>query len=169
MRIYETTFILSPQADDASFDRQIKSVTDLIGKNNGKILKEDRWGVRRLAYPIKKFTQGYYTRLIYEADNTVLQELERFFRLEEAYIRDLTVLFEGSLEEKPDRHHDRNDHHKKSEKPAEKPAEKAEERPADKPAEEPVEPKAEEAPAEAETPAVEEPKSDDEETEKAAE
>jgi len=101
MRIYETTFILSPQADDAAFDRQIKSVTDLITRYEGKVLAEDRWGVRRLSYPIKKFTQGYYTRLVYEGNGAVLTELDRFFRIEESYIRYLTVVFEGQLEMRP--------------------------------------------------------------------
>lgn len=100
MRIYETTFILSPQADDAAFDRQIKSVTELISRHEGKVIYEDRWGIRRLAYPIKKFTQGYYTRLVFEGNNNLLAELDRFFRLEESYIRYLTVQFEGSLEKK---------------------------------------------------------------------
>ena len=100
MRIYESTFILSPQADDAAFDRQINAVTDLIERNDGKTIKEDRWGIRRLAYPIKKFTQGYYTRLVFEANNKVLTELERFYKLEEAYIRYLTVLFEGDHKER---------------------------------------------------------------------
>jgi len=100
MRIYESTFILSPQADDAAFDQQIKAITDLIGNNDGKIIQEDRWGIRRLAYPIQKFTQGYYTRLVFEGNNKVLTELERFYKLEEPYIRYLTVLFEGEPHEK---------------------------------------------------------------------
>ena len=95
MRIYESTFILSPQADDAAFDRQIKAATDIIGNNGGKIIQEDRWGIRRLAYPIKKFTQGFYTRLVFEGTNQVLTELERFYKLEEPYIRYLTILCEG--------------------------------------------------------------------------
>jgi small subunit ribosomal protein S6 len=98
MRIYETTFILSPQADDAAFDRQVKSVAELISRYNGRVLDEDRWGIRRLAYPIKKFTQGYYTRMIFKGDSTLLGELERFYRIEEPYIRYLTVLYEGKLE-----------------------------------------------------------------------
>jgi small subunit ribosomal protein S6 len=101
MRIYETTFILSPQADDAAFDRQIKAVTNVINRYQGRILKENRWGVRRLAYPIKKFTQGYYTHIIFKADKQVLSELERHYRLEEPYIRYLTVLYEGTIEETP--------------------------------------------------------------------
>ena len=99
MRIYETTFILSPQADDAAFDRQIKSVSELITRYQGNVLHEDRWGIRRLAYPIRKFTQGYYTRMVFEGNNQLLSEMDRFFRIEEPYIRHLTVVFEGSLDE----------------------------------------------------------------------
>ncbi|MBN2227550.1 MAG: 30S ribosomal protein S6, partial [candidate division Zixibacteria bacterium] len=98
MRLYETTFILGPQADEATFDRQIKAISDLIERNQGKIVKEQRTGIRRLAYPIRKFTQGYYTRFIFEGNNTLLNELERFYKLEEPYIRFLTVVFEGDPE-----------------------------------------------------------------------
>jgi small subunit ribosomal protein S6 len=97
--LYETTFILGPQADEATFDRQINAVSDVIKRYNGKVFDEDRIGIRRLAYPIKKYTQGYYTRLIFTGDNNVLSELDRFYRLEEAYIRYLTVKFEGRLDE----------------------------------------------------------------------
>ena len=100
MRVYETTFILSPQADDAAFDRQIKAVSELINRHKGNVLEEDRWGIRRLAYAIKKFTQGYFTRIVFEGSNTLLKELDRFYRLEEPYIRNLTVSFEGKLKEK---------------------------------------------------------------------
>jgi small subunit ribosomal protein S6 len=99
MRIYETTFILSPQSDDTSFDRQIKAVGELINRYQGKILREDRWGVRRLAYPIKKFTQGYYTRLIFEGNSELLLEMERLFRIEESYIRYLTIRYQGKVDE----------------------------------------------------------------------
>jgi len=99
MHLYETTFILSPQADDVAFDRQIKAITELIQRHNGKIVRENRWGIRRLAYPIKKFSQGYYTRFIFTGDSDLLGELDRFYRLEEPYIRQLTVRYEGDLEE----------------------------------------------------------------------
>ncbi len=99
MRLYETTFILGPQADEATFDRQINAVSEVIKRYNGKIFEEDRVGIRRLAYPIKKYTQGYYARMIFTGDKSVLTELDRFYRLEEAYIRYLTVIFEGTLDE----------------------------------------------------------------------
>lgn len=103
MRLYETTFILNPQADDATFDRQIKAVSDVISRYQGKVLREHRWGIRRLSYPIKRCTQGFYTRLIFEGSQTVLSELERFYKIEEPYIRYLTVVFEGNIDEELER------------------------------------------------------------------
>ena len=98
MNLYETTFIVNPQADDVSIDRQVKSITDMISSNGGKILREDRMGTRRLAYDIEGLTQGYYTSIVFEAPPETPSILSRHYRLEEPYIRHLTVLFEGSLE-----------------------------------------------------------------------
>ncbi len=99
MRIYETTFVINPQTDDASISRDIQSVTSLITQGGGRILHEDRLGTRRLAYEIKKQTHGYYTSIIFEATTPVLQLLERHFRLGETYLRHLTVLCERDLKE----------------------------------------------------------------------
>ncbi|RME25020.1 MAG: 30S ribosomal protein S6 [Candidatus Zixiibacteriota bacterium] len=98
MKLYESTFILNPQADNSTLDQQVKAVTDLITTNGGKIVAEDRMGTRRLAYPIKRLTQGYYTSLLFEAPPQVPGIMERFFRLDDAYIRHLTILFEGDPE-----------------------------------------------------------------------
>ncbi len=124
MRTYETTFILGPQADEATFDRQVKAVSDLISNHRGIIHKEERIGIRRLAYPIKKYTQGYYTRFIYDADNSVLTELERFFKLEEPYIRYLTVVCEGNPDGMAE------DFHRSSRRPQAVPNREVKEKPA---------------------------------------
>ncbi|MEW5993323.1 MAG: 30S ribosomal protein S6 [Candidatus Zixiibacteriota bacterium] len=97
MRTYDTTFIVNPQTDDASIDRDVRAVADLITTNGGKIVKEDRMGTRRLAYPIKRLTQGHYTSFIYEAKSHVPKLLDRHFRLGEAYLRYLTILYEGEV------------------------------------------------------------------------
>lgn len=98
MRVYETTFIVNPQTDDATIDQQVVAISDLISRLGGKILQEERMGTRRLAYPIRKLTQGYYHAFIYEAPQEMLPELDRYFRINEAYLRFLTVLFEGDIE-----------------------------------------------------------------------
>ncbi len=106
MRIYETTFIVNPQTDDSSIDGSVKSVTDIITHNGGKILHEDRMGTRRLAYEIQGLNQGYYTSIVFEGEITILPLLKQHFKLGESYMRDLTVQFEGSLDDRqrrPDR------------------------------------------------------------------
>lgn len=97
MRLYETTFIINPQTDDAAIDTRVEAVSDIITGNGGKIIYEDRMGTRRMAYEIQGTMQGYYTSFVYEAEPLVLPMLDRLFKLQEAYIRDLTVRFEGDL------------------------------------------------------------------------
>lgn len=99
MNLYETTFIINPQSDDATIDRHVREIADLITKNQGKIALADHMGTRRLAYPINGLTQGYYASFIFEGPTGILPLMERHFRLNEAYIRDLTVRFEGNLEQ----------------------------------------------------------------------
>lgn len=95
MRYYETTFIVNPQADDATIDRQVQAVTDLIVSNGGKIIFDDRIGTRRLAYPVAGLTQGYFASLIFESTGLIVPILDRYYRIEEPYLRYLTILFEG--------------------------------------------------------------------------
>lgn len=95
MRYYETTFIVNPQADDATIDRQVQAVSDLIVSNGGKIIFDDRIGTRRLAYPVAGLTQGYFASLIFESTGAIVPILDRYYRIEEPYLRYLTILFEG--------------------------------------------------------------------------
>jgi small subunit ribosomal protein S6 len=115
MRIYETTFIVNPQMEEATIDRQVKAVADIITQNGGNILQENHLGTRRLAYEIKGLTQGFYGGFIFESANETLTPLDRLYKLNEAYLRHLTVRFEGNEAElRPE---------KASEEPAAKSAE----------------------------------------------
>jgi small subunit ribosomal protein S6 len=92
MPVYDTTFVLNPQLEEAGLDGRIKEVVDLIGANGGKMVREQRIGMRRLAYEIQKLTQGYYVSLIYEGNGDLVREMERRFRLDESCLRFLTCL-----------------------------------------------------------------------------
>lgn len=96
MRVYETTFIINPQTDDENIERHVKEISDLITKNQGQIVHEEKMGTRRLAYPIQGLNQGFYASFIFEASEKVLPLLDRYYKLNEAYIRNLTVRFEGN-------------------------------------------------------------------------
>ena len=98
MRLYETTFLVNPQTDDVTIDRQVNDVIDIIKSNGGKLIHEDRMGTRRMAYPILGLNQAYYTSLLFESEVKALAPLDRHYRLGEAYLRSLTTLFDGDVD-----------------------------------------------------------------------
>jgi len=98
LRRYETTFIVNPQADDATIDKQVTAVLDLIKNNGGTIVRENRMGTRKLAYPIAGLPQGFYASVIFDSEAGVLPQLDRLYQIEEPYIRYLTILYDGPTE-----------------------------------------------------------------------
>ena len=98
MILYETTFIVNPQSEDAVIEEKVKAISELILSNGGKIVREDRMGTRRLAYPINKLHQGYYATFLHESDKSVLPLLDRHMKLGEEYMRHLTIRFEADPE-----------------------------------------------------------------------
>ncbi len=98
MRLYETIFILDPTLDEHSIEKEIKKVEDLITNQKGSIVKTDKWGTRRLSYPISKKMQGFYTLIYFEGDGNIPSELEKAYKLNESCIRYLTVVSEEKAE-----------------------------------------------------------------------
>lgn len=101
MKKYETTFILDPSLGEEKIESEIRKVSDFIEGHGAKILRTDRWGMRRLSYPIAKKTQGYYVFILFEGEYNLPKELERFYRLNESCLRFLTVISETELAPKP--------------------------------------------------------------------
>ena len=97
--VYETIFVLDPSLDDHTIQEEIKKVEELIFNHKGKIIKTEKWGMKRFAYPIRKKPQGYYTLIYFEGDGNIPTELERIYKLNESCLRYLTVV----SEEKPER------------------------------------------------------------------
>ncbi|TEU07234.1 MAG: 30S ribosomal protein S6 [Candidatus Aminicenantes bacterium] len=91
MRQYETVFLISPNLEEEETTKIITQISDIISKEKGKLIQEDRWGKKRLAYPIKKFEEAFYVFFHYEGDSNIPLELERRFKQTEAILRFLTV------------------------------------------------------------------------------
>lgn len=93
-RLYETTFIVNASLDDPQVEAVITRVQDTITKNGGSIASVNKWGRKRLSYPINKKTNGFYVNLEFEAPGTLLAPLERAFQLDELVLRHLTILLD---------------------------------------------------------------------------
>ena len=91
MKVYETTFIMDPQLQEEGWEKAISKYSDIIARD-GAIQRTERWGLRRMAYPIKKRVQGYYVHVVHESATSVPRELERQFLLDESCLRYLTVI-----------------------------------------------------------------------------
>jgi len=91
MTQYETAFLISPDLEEEETEKVIVQMAEVVSKKKGKMINEDRWGKRRLAYPIKKFEEAFYVFFHYEGDSEIPSELERRFKQSEAILRYLTV------------------------------------------------------------------------------
>ena len=91
MKQYETGFIISPTLSDEETEEFIKKMAEIVPEKNGKMIKQDVWGKRKLAYPIKKFEEGFYVFFTYESEGNVSLELERLFKQTDTVLRFLTV------------------------------------------------------------------------------
>ena len=91
MRRYETIFIASPTLTDEQSDELVKQFEGIIAEQGGELLKTDKWGRKRLAYEVQKFSEGYYTLFEMNAGPNLIAELERRFRNNDAVIKYMSV------------------------------------------------------------------------------
>ncbi|MCU4175959.1 30S ribosomal protein S6 [Carboxylicivirga sp. N1Y90] len=87
---YEAVFILTPVLSDVQMKEAVDKFKGLITENGGKMINEENWGLRKLAYPIQKKSTGFYQLFEFEADPTVIAKFELAFRRDERVIRFLT-------------------------------------------------------------------------------
>jgi len=99
LRLYETVFVLDSSLDEHAIQKEIKKVEELIESHKGRVIKTEKWGTKRFAYPIKKKQQGYYTLIYFEGDGNLPMELERAYKLNEFCLRYLTVVSEEKLKQ----------------------------------------------------------------------
>jgi len=90
MNNYETVFILTPVLSDAQMKEAVEKFKTLLVNEGAKIVNEENWGLRKLAYPIQKKSTGFYSFIEFEAEPTVIAKLELNYRRDERVIRFLT-------------------------------------------------------------------------------
>jgi len=87
---YEHTYIAVPEASKKDIENIESKIDQILKKNNGKIHKLEDWGIRNLAYPIKKNYKGYYRNLFFEGGSNTIKEIENFEKFEEKIIKFLS-------------------------------------------------------------------------------
>ena len=98
MRRYETIVITDPDLSPEERDPVLQRVTDVITQGDGYLALTDEWGARKLAYEIKKKDRGYYIRFDFCGTGTVVNEMERFFRIDDRVLKYMTVLIDRSAD-----------------------------------------------------------------------
>jgi small subunit ribosomal protein S6 len=94
MRRYETIVIVDADVSENDRVSLLNRIQEIIPQQEGVLIKEDLWGVKKLAYEIKKKPRGYYARYDYCGKGPLVDELERFFRIDDRVLKYLTVLLD---------------------------------------------------------------------------
>ncbi len=93
-RNYETTFILSPVLDEPGLEQQLSKIEAAVQREGGTVKEWEKWGKRRLAFPIKRQSDGYYAFLRFEATPDVIERLGEGFKLDENILRHMHIVLD---------------------------------------------------------------------------
>ncbi len=91
MRKYESVYILRPDFDEETIKSMVERFSNVVIEQGGEVVKVDEWGIRRLAYPIEKYREGYYVVMNFNAEADVPKELERVFKITDGVMRYMVI------------------------------------------------------------------------------
>jgi small subunit ribosomal protein S6 len=94
MRRYESIIILDPDLSEEQRSPVLERAKELIPQQGGFLAFIDDWGAKKLAYEIKKKERGYYVRFDYCGTAALVDEMERFFRIDDRVLKYMTVLID---------------------------------------------------------------------------
>jgi len=87
---YETVFIATPVLSEAQMKEAVQKFKKIITDNEGEIVHEENWGLKKLAYPIQKKSTGFYYLIEFRGPGELIEKLEIQYRRDERIIRFLT-------------------------------------------------------------------------------
>ncbi|WP_028586830.1 30S ribosomal protein S6 [Desulfocurvus vexinensis] len=99
MRKFETLLLLSPELPAEERQGLLDALTGVIAREGGTLVETDDWGMRDLAYPVRKMDRGHYVRLVYNAPAALIAELERNIRIADGIFKFVTVKLDENVEE----------------------------------------------------------------------
>lgn len=97
MRIYEELFIIRPDAAEEQVDAYVEQLKSVITGGNGTVDKVEKWGARKLAYKVRKYSEGIYVLIQFSCDSDLPREIERRLRVSDLVIKFITVRIDEKL------------------------------------------------------------------------
>jgi small subunit ribosomal protein S6 len=94
LRNYETILIADPLLEDSKIDNLAEKYSEFLKKNECVIVKVDKWGRKKFAYPIKKKLTGYYVSIEFQGAPEVITKLDKTYHLDDNVLRYLTTSFD---------------------------------------------------------------------------
>lgn len=91
MRRYETIAILRPNSGEEEINRVIELTTQIITDEKGSIIELNKWGMKKLAYLIKKESLGYYVYFDFAGTPAAVNEIERKYRIDDVVLKYMTI------------------------------------------------------------------------------
>lgn len=98
MKRYETIFIINTDLPDDELNSLIERYSDIVTAYKGTIVKIEKWGKRKLAYEIKKQTNGYYVMFDYAGKSAIINELERNFKIDDKILKFMTIMKDTNVD-----------------------------------------------------------------------
>ncbi|MGA6926115.1 MAG: 30S ribosomal protein S6 [Desulfosarcina sp.] len=98
MKRYETIVIIDPDLSKEAEAPILERVNDLIPQYKGFLIETDDWGTKKLAYDIREKNRGHYVRLDFCGDGALIDEMERFFRIDDKVMKFMTILLDENAD-----------------------------------------------------------------------
>ncbi len=87
MKTYEMIYILDATAAEEAREAISKKFEEIVASKGGSVVSVDKWGIKKLAYPVNYKTEGEYFVMNFEADGSTVKELERISDLSSEVLR----------------------------------------------------------------------------------
>ena len=91
MKEYELAVIFDATLEEEKIDQEIAKLTTLLESEKCEITKIDKWGVKKLAYPIKKQENGFYAIIYFNGTSTIIPEVDRVNKINDLVLRHMVV------------------------------------------------------------------------------
>ena len=98
MKRYETLFIVQVDLPDDELNSLIERYGAIVTAFKGIIVKIEKWGKRKLAYEIKKQTNGFYVMIDFVGKRTIIEELERNFKIDDKILKFMTIMKDDKVD-----------------------------------------------------------------------